>query len=91
MARGDYYDVWLRGEEKPRRVQAMTMGASVELDLNLQTTKIGVATSQPEFPFFTIYELDMTKAPKRTFQFAKDQVVAIEQGSQVLGIRITHK
>jgi len=88
MARGDYYDVWLRGEAKPRRVQATTMGASVGLDLNLSAVpKIGsmAQSLSPDFPFFTLYELDMTGKPKRTFQFAKDQVVAIEQGGEVLG------
>jgi hypothetical protein len=79
MARGDYFDVILRDTD-PVRVQATQMGAKVALVMNDQEAgQLGKA-AKPASPFITIYELNRADQPIRTFQFAKDSVIAITEG-----------
>lgn len=82
MARGDYYDVWLRDETQPRRVQATRVGATVAIDMGEAVT-IGTgssAVSKPASQFIAVTELDKADAPIRVFQFARERIDCIEQG-----------
>jgi hypothetical protein len=84
LALGDYFDVTLRDTIHPDkiRVQATRVGSSVYLDEGeAQTQKPGqVSFQRAASPFVTVMELDKANQPIRTFKFAKDTVLVIEQG-----------
>lgn len=84
MARGDYYDVWLRDETQARRVQATKDGSTVAIEMNdPETPKVGQPVKPPS-PFITVHEVNKAGQPVRTFQFAKERVDVIEQGHETL-------
>jgi len=88
MARGDYYDVWLRGEAKARRVQATRLGGEVDIDMGdatNQTSGFGKATQSTGYQpkdFVEVAELNKAGQAVRIFRFARHEVVAIEQGTE---------
>ena len=86
MARGDYYDVWLKEENQPRRVQATRIGATVSLDMGVMPATPGRPPSPPA-EFITVTEIDKANVPIRTFYFARSEVQSIEQGNQMIKSR----
>ena len=80
MARGDYYDVWLKDEATPRRVQATKDGSSVGIDTGETTGAIAKAPKE----FIEVYEVNKANQLVRIFRFARSNVVAIEQGHETI-------
>lgn len=86
MSRGDYYDVWLRGETTPRRVQATRIGATVDIQMGYAEAVGRAAMNLPK-EFIEVTEVDKADEAIRTFRFARSEVVVIEQGNEMLKTR----